>query len=114
MSPASYRCTVRAVYGAPSPPAAESAREVFRREWSRYPGAVAARERSVEHVWRLFGCGSAVRRIMCTTNALESVNASFRKVVRRGSFPSEGAVMNLLHLRVLELYRKWGGGCYRT
>lgn len=51
---------------------------------------------------------------MCTTNALESVNASFRKVVRRGSFPSEGAVMNLLHLRVLELYRKWGGGCYRT
>ena len=38
---------------------------------------------------------------MYTTNALESVNASFRKVVRRGSFPSEEAVMKLLYLRVV-------------
>ena len=41
---------------------------------------------------------------MYTTNALESVNVSFRKVVRRGSFPSEDAVMKLLYLRALELY----------
>ena len=111
---AAFCRSVRAVYGAPSLPAAESAWEAFRGEWSRYPGAVAVWERSVEHVWRLFGCGSAVRRIMYTTNALESVNASFRKVVRRGSFPSEDAVMKLLYLRVLELYRKWGEGCHQT
>ena len=51
---------------------------------------------------------------MYTTNALESVNASFRKVVRRGSFPSEEAVMKLLYLRVLEPYRKWGEGCHHA
>lgn len=51
---------------------------------------------------------------MYATNALESVNASFRKVVGRGSFPSEDAVMKLLYLRVLELYRKRGEGCHQT
>ena len=51
---------------------------------------------------------------MYTTNALESVNAGFRKVVRRGSSPSEDAAMKLLHLRVLELYQSWGEGCHQS
>lgn len=51
---------------------------------------------------------------MYTTNSLESVNASFRKVVGRGGFPSEDAVMKRLYLRVLELYRKWGEGCHQS
>lgn len=111
---AAFCRSIRAVYGAPSLAAAESAWEDFRGEWSRYPGAVAVWERSLDQVWQLFSCGSEVRRVMYTTNALESVNASFRKVVRRGSFPSEEAVMKLLYLRVLELYRKWGEGCHHA
>ena len=106
--------SIRAVYGAPSREAAESAWDDFRGRWSRYPGAVGTWERSIEHVWHLFSCGSEVRRVMYTTNALESVNASFRKVVRRGSFPSEDAVMKLLYLRVLELYGRWGEGCHHA
>lgn len=81
---------------------------------SRYPGAVAVWERSLDQVWQLFSCGSEARRVMYTTNAFESANASFRKVARRGSFPSEEAVMKLLYLRVLELYRKWGEGCHHA
>ena len=111
---AAFCRSIRAVYGAPSLEAAEAAWEAFRGDWARHPGAVAVWERSIEHVWRLFACGSAVRRVMYTTNALESVNASFRKVVRRGSFPSEDAVMKLLYLRVLELYRSWGEGCHQS
>lgn len=111
---AAFCRSIRAVYGAPSLAAAESAWEDFRGGWSRYPGAVAVWERSLDQVWQLFSCGSEVRRVMYTTNALESVNASFRKVVRRGSFPSEEAVMKLLYLRVLELYRKWGEGCHHA
>ena len=98
----------------PSLAAAESAWEAFRAGWAQYPGAVAVWERGIGHVWQLFDCGSAVRRVMCATNALESVNASFRKVVRRGSFPSEDTVMKLLYLRALELYRRWGEGCHQT
>ena len=44
-----------------------------------------------------------------TTNVVESVNASFRKVTKKGEFPNEEAVFKLLYLRVLELYGKWSG-----
>lgn len=105
---------IRAVYGAPSLGAAREAWGAFAPAWSRYPGAVAVWERNEAHLWRLFEYGSAVRRVMYTTNALESVNASFRKVVRRGCFPDEDAVMKLLYLRVRELYSRWGEGCHQA
>ena len=44
---------------------------------------------------------------MYTTNAIESVNSSLRKVTRKGSFPNENAVLKLLYLRVTELEKKW-------
>lgn len=106
--------SIRAVYGAASLPEAEAAWEAFRAEWSRYRGAVAVWERNISHVWQLFSYGSAVRKVMYATNALESVNASFRKVVRRGCFPDEDAVMKLLYLRVKELYSRWGEGCHQA
>ena len=56
---------------------------------------------------QLFNYGSAVRKVMYTTNAVESVNSSFRKVTKRGAFPNEDALMKLLYLRIAELYKKW-------
>ncbi|WP_143006429.1 transposase, partial [Megasphaera paucivorans] len=53
--------------------------------------------------------GSAVRKVMYTTNAIESVNSSFRKVTKKGSFSSEESVFKVLYLRVKELYAKWEG-----
>lgn len=47
---------------------------------------------------------------MYTTNAIESVNSSFRKVIKKGAFPNETAVLKVLYLRVLELSKKWSGG----
>ena len=46
---------------------------------------------------------------MYTTNAVESINASFRKVTKKGTFPSEHSLLKMLYLRVRELYRKWEG-----
>ncbi len=108
---AAFCRSVRAVCGAPSPASAESAWDASRGERSRYPGAVAVWGRSLDQAWRLFSCGSEAGRVTCTTNALESVDASFRKVVRRGPFPGEEAVMKPPYPRVLEPYRKWGEGC---
>ena len=54
----------------------------------------------------LFNYGSAARKIMYTTNAIESVNYSLRKVTRKGSFPNENEVLKLLYLRVIELEKK--------
>ena len=44
---------------------------------------------------------------MYTTNAVESIHASFRKVTRKGSFVNEEALLKLLYLRIEELYKKW-------
>ena len=44
---------------------------------------------------------------MYTTNAIEAVNSSFRKVTKRGSFPNDNAVFKVLYLRITKFYRKW-------
>lgn len=54
----------------------------------------------------MFNCGSAVRKVMYTTNVIESVNSSFRKVTKKDFF-NENAVIKALYLRIKELYRKW-------
>ena len=99
---------IRKVYGAPSLTAARKAFEQFCQEWSQYPGAVDVWKRNFNHVEQLFDYGSAVRKIMYTTNAVESVT-SFRKVTKKGAFPNENALLKLLYLRITELYKKWNG-----
>ncbi len=44
-----------------------------------------------------------------TTNAIESVNSSLRKVTKKGAFPNEDAVIKAFYLRIVELYKKWNG-----
>lgn len=61
------------------------------------------------HVEQLFDYGSAVRNVMYTTNTVESINSSFRKVTKKGAFPNENTLLKLLYLRTTELYKKWNG-----
>ena len=74
-----------------------------------YPGAVDVWTRNFGHVAQLFGYGSAIRKVMYTTNAVESAHSSFRKVTKQGAFPNENALLKLLYLRITELYAKWNG-----
>ena len=67
-------------------------------------------KRNFQHIEQLYDYGSAVRKIMYTTNAIESVNSSFRKVTKKGAFPNENALFKLLYLRVRELDQKWSTG----
>lgn len=64
--------------------------------------------RNWAHVEQLFQYGSAIRKVMYTTNAIEALNSSFRKVTKKGSFPCEDAVLKALYLRLTELYKKMG------
>ena len=77
----------KTVYGAVNAEAARQAFSELQKEWSAYPGAIAVWENNFKHVEQLFNYGSAVRKVMYTTNAIESVNSSFRKVTKKGSFP---------------------------
>ena len=102
-----FTSQLRKVYGASSLKAAAAEFERFKQDWSKYPGAVSVWERNFSHVEQLFNYGSAVRKTMYTTNAIESINSSFRKVTKKGAFSSDNAVLKLLFLRVPELYKKW-------
>lgn len=104
-----YTAQLKKVYGAASLKSAEAEFERFKQAWSRYPGAIDVWVRNWPHVGQLFNYGSAVRKVMYTTNAIEAVNSSFRNVTKKGSFPSEDAVRKALYLRITELYKKWGG-----
>jgi transposase-like protein len=104
-----FTAQLKKIYGAVNLKAAIAEFDRFKETWKHYPGAVAVWERNWIHVEQLFNYGSAVRRVMYTTNAIESVNSSFRKVTRKGAFPHENAVRKILYLRILELYKKWQG-----
>ncbi|EOT42846.1 IS256 family transposase [Enterococcus avium] len=97
-------------YGASSLNAAHAAFDSFQNRWSHYSGAVDVWKRNFAHVEQLFDYGTAIRKIMYTTNAVESVHSSFRKVTKKGAFSNENALLKLLYLRTKELHAKWSGG----
>lgn len=102
--------SLKRVYGAANLKAAKTAFESFCNEWKQYPGAISVWERNFVHVEQLYNYGSAVRKIMYTTNAIEAVNSSFRKVTKKGTFPNENALFKSLYLRIKELSKKWEKG----
>ena len=74
---------LKKAYGATNLKAANVAFEVFCKEWDKYPVAVDVWKHNYAHVEQLYDYGSAVRKIVYTTNAIEEINSSFRKVTKR-------------------------------
>lgn len=93
-----FTANLKLIYGAPNLKTAQNEFEKFKNTWSKYPGAVDVWNRNFKHVEQLFDYPSDIRKVMYTTNAIESVNSSFRKVTKKGSFPNETAVFKLLYL----------------
>ena len=57
---------------------------------------------------RLFDYPAEIRKMIYTTNAIESFNSALRKVTdRKAAFPNETAVMKILYLRTLDVVKKW-------
>ena len=102
-----FTANLKLIYGASNLKSAQTEFEKFQTTWSKYSGAVDVWVRNFKHVEQLFDYSSTIRRVMYTTNAIESINSSFRKVTKKGAFPNENALLKLLYLRVTELYKKW-------
>lgn len=85
---------LKLIYGAVNVKQARERFEQFKKDWANYPGAVSVWESNFTHVEQLFNYGSAVRKVMYTTNAIESVNSSFRKVTKKAHF-----LMKMLYLK---------------
>jgi putative transposase len=101
---------LKAIYTAPTEVAGKLALEEFKVHFGQeYPAIVSSWERNWLRVIPMFGYPPALRRAIYTTNAIESLNFSLRKVTKaKGSFPSEEAAMKLLYLGILKQTEKWG------
>lgn len=91
---------MRAIYTAPTVPAAEEAFELFAEQWRDiYPAMIAGWENAWDEFVPFLEFPAELRRIVYTTNSIESLNARFRRAVRhRGHFPTEQAALKVLYL----------------
>lgn len=99
---------LKPVYRAATAEQAEQELTDFTSKWSKYPAIGRLWRDNWQHVIPFFSFPAEVRRVVYTTNAVESLHSSLRKAVKtRGSFPSEEAAMKLLYLAVQNTIRKW-------
>ena len=100
---------LRSVYAATTLEAARSALDAFEQQWgSDYPPIVQSWRRNWDRITPFFDYPPEVRRIIYTTNAIESVNMSLRKITKnRGSFPSDEALLKLFYLALNNIAKRW-------
>ena len=100
---------LKAVYQAPTEDARLAALEVFAARWDMQFLKISSFWRNNwTRVRTLFDYPDAIRKLVYTTNAIESLNNQLRKVIRtRCSFPTDEATIKLLYLALKNATKKW-------
>lgn len=102
---------IRPIYTAASAEAAQAELEAFEQgPWgTKFPTVVAAWRRAWDRVIPFFAFPPSIRRVIYTTNAIESINARLRKIIKtRGHFPSDDAASKLIWLALRNITADWG------
>jgi len=104
--------SIKAIYRAETAEMAMVRLEAFEVEWGRrYPAIGQIWRRAWEHVVPFFAFAPAIRQMIYTTNAIEALNRSLRKIIKtRGSFPNDEAAMKLLYLAIKNAGMRWRRG----
>lgn len=97
------------IYHAATREDAELHLAAFAEKWdSRFPTISKSWRANWERITPFFAYPADIRRVIYTTNAIESVNMSLRKIIKnRGSFPTDEAALKLLYLALQNIARKW-------
>jgi len=100
---------LRPIYQASTVEAAEQRLDEFAAKWdAAYPTISQAWRRNWDHLKPFVAYPADIRKVIYTTNAVESLNMSLRKVIKtRGSFPTEEAALKLLYLGLTHIAKKW-------
>ena len=103
---------IKAIYRAENADMALVRLEEFEDEWGkRYPAIGQAWRRAWEHVVPFFAFAPGVRKMIYTTNAVEALHRSLRKIIKtRGSFPNDDAALKLLYLAIKNAGLRWRRG----
>ena len=100
---------LKTIYQAPTEEKALDTLERVTEKWSeKYPNCMRSWKQNWDAISPIFKFSTAVRRVIYTTNAIESLNATYRKLNRQRSvFPSDTALLKALYLSTFEATKKW-------
>ena len=100
---------LRSIYAAATLEEAELQMDAFEEKWAdTYPPIIQSWRRNWQRIIPFFDYPPEIRKVIYTTNAIESVNMSLRKITKnRGSFPNDDALTKLFYLALRNISKKW-------
>jgi putative transposase len=100
---------LRSIYTSPTADAAQAALDVFAEKWDkRFPSISRSWQNRWQQVIPFFAYPPEIRKVIYTTNAIESMQAQFRRVTRqRGAFPTPESAKKVLYLALDRISKRW-------
>lgn len=99
------------IYTASNLENAKSEYQNFKEKYKDNNKLIKKVENDINWIYQIFEYPPAIRKVIYTTNAIESLNSALRKVTKgKGSFMNENALMKVLYLRIEDLQKKWSKG----
>lgn len=104
-----FATDLKTIYHAPDEKKAQEALKRVTEKWTpKYPNSMKRWRDNWDAISPIFKFSSQVRKVIYTTNAIESLNATYRKLNRQRSvFPSDTALLKALYLSTFEATKKW-------
>ena len=104
-----FATDLKTIYHAPDEKKALEAQERVSEKWTpKYPNSMKRWSDNLEAISPIFKFSSQVRKVIYTTNAIESLNGTYRKLNRQRSvFPSDTALLKALYLSTFEATKRW-------
>lgn len=100
---------LKTIYGAPNEEKARERLDEVSEKWAeKYPNALKSWFKNWDAISPIFKFSADVRTVIYTTNAIESLNSTYRRLNRQRSvFPSDSALLKALYLSTFEATKKW-------
>jgi putative transposase len=100
---------LKTIYTSATEQQAEGALDTFGRKWdSKYPTISQMWRKNWERVIPFFDYPEDIRKVIYTTNAIESLNRSLRKVIKtKGAFPNDASILKIFYLALTHIAKKW-------
>jgi len=100
---------LKTIYTSATEQQAEAALDAFGKKWdSKYPTIAQMWRNHWERVIPFFDYPPDIRKVIYTTNAIESLNRSLRKVIKtKGAFPTDAAILKIFFLALANIAKKW-------
>jgi len=100
---------LKTIYKSATEQQAEQALDMFGKKWdSKYPTISQMWRNNWERVIPFFDYPEDIRKVIYTTNAIESLNRSLRKVIKtKGAFPNDTAILKIFYLALANIAKKW-------